>query len=119
MINLLLISQQPTEPCHRIIHELLTDLQFREASIKSMRHAGVEVKLRLNATLTTQDLLEDEPVISNRIQSANLEVRWWESLVAAWPEEGREKGVLWHWIVRLLRILALSRDSMGASLFSS
>jgi hypothetical protein len=48
-----------------------------------------------------------------------LEVRWWESLVAARPEEGREKGVLWHWIVRLLRILALSRDSMGASLFSS
>lgn len=86
------LLQQPLNPLQRILDQLMTNFHVREETPEPVRQSRIHIQPRLHAAFLAQLTLIDQPFVPQRIHAADLEVRWWQILVAVWVGEGRVEG---------------------------
>lgn len=88
---LCLLLQQPLHALDGVTHKLLTRLQLREDTPIPMREPTISIYLRPNPLLLPQNPLIYQRLVSQRVRTTDLEVRWRQALVTALPQHRAEQ----------------------------
>jgi hypothetical protein len=70
------LLKQPLHPIHRIHQLLLAESRRRVEGPEPMRQTGIDIHPSLDAPFFAQNLLVEEPFITQQVHAADLEVCW-------------------------------------------